>query len=82
MAPTSAIETAVDEYVKHIRPDMTKEFKEWRDLTDEVAVERAALGLLLGREREASAPVPDPACRSSEEPQAPARQPPEAPRGG
>lgn len=41
----SAIETAVDEYVKHVRPDTAEEFKEWRALTDEVAVERAALGL-------------------------------------
>jgi hypothetical protein len=45
VAPRSGVEAAVDDYVKHIRPCMKREFKHWRDLTDEVAVERAGLGL-------------------------------------
>ena len=46
MAPRSKIKAAVTKYVKDTRPGMKREFKEWRDLTNEVAVERAGLGLL------------------------------------
>src|SRR5947208_9495819 len=46
MAPRSGVEAAVDDYVKHIRPCMEREFKHWRGLTDEVAMERAGLALL------------------------------------
>jgi hypothetical protein len=82
MAPASAIEAAVDEYVEEIRENMKDEFEEFLLLpTDEEAVTRAALAQLKDGKRHPHQ-CRDPGGRSSEELQAPARQALGAPRGG